>query len=62
MTRDALQIMQHEDSMPAMAREIAGLIGMPDTLRRWAARRSRFPSGGTSWANFASACWNRPWG
>lgn len=33
MTRDALQIMQHEDSMPAMAREIAGLIGMPDTLR-----------------------------
>lgn len=33
MTRDAMQIMQHEDSMPAMAREIAGLIGMPDTLR-----------------------------
>ncbi len=33
MTRDVLQIMQHEDSMPAMAREIAGLIGMPDTLR-----------------------------
>uniref|UniRef100_B8DKX5 Mor transcription activator domain protein n=1 Tax=Nitratidesulfovibrio vulgaris (strain DSM 19637 / Miyazaki F) TaxID=883 RepID=B8DKX5_NITV9 len=33
MTRDTLQIMQYEDSMPAMAREIAGLIGMPDTLR-----------------------------
>ncbi len=33
MTRDALQIIQHEDSMPAMAREIAGLIGMLDTLR-----------------------------